>query len=530
MTTRLRRRCFSTATAVGLWAGVLCGAAVAAEVPPASAPATAASHALPGQTFSVIDFGAIGDGKTMNTDALCKAIDACAAAGGGRVYLPAGTYVTGPVQLKSSIDLHLADGAVLQFSRNVQDYPLAATEYEGRSTVQARSPIWGENLRDVSITGGGAIDGSGDIWRPLKKSKVTPEYWDKVIKSGGVLDATGKTWWPSRAAMEGQAAFQKLREGNGAGSPARVEDYATFRELLRPPLILLSGCRNVVFDGPTFRNSPNWNINLNLCENVTLRNLTVFNPSFAQNGDGIDLGSCRNVLVSDCTVDVGDDGICLKSGRDEEGRRRGRPTENVTVRNCTVLHGHGGVVIGSEMSGGVRNVSVTNCVFRDTETGLRFKTARGRGGVVENIEISNIAMSNIAGEAITFDMFYATKSPRPEPVSERTPVFRQFLIRNVTCDGAGQAMEVRGLPEMPIADITFDRLRISAAEGASIVDAENIVLRDVRIQSQKGPPLQVQNVKNLSVDRLDGTLVEGAAAPATQPIAESKDERNARTR
>jgi len=232
--------------------------------------------------------------------------------------------------------------------------------------------------------------------------------------------------------------LQRLREGASkpGGDAARVEDYAKFKELLRPPLVLLTECRNVVLDGPTFRNSPNWNVNLNLCENVSLHNLNIYNPAYAQNGDGIDLGSCRNVIVDGCTVDVGDDAICLKSGRDEEGRRRGRPTENVTVRNCTVLHGHGGVVIGSEMSGGVRNVAVTNCVFRDTDTGLRFKTTRGRGGVVENIEISNIAMSNIAGEAITFDMFYAVKDPRPEPVSERTPVFRQFLIRNVTCDGA----------------------------------------------------------------------------------------------
>jgi DNA sulfur modification protein DndE len=223
--------------------------------------------------------------------------------------------------------------------------------------------------------------------------------------------------------------------------------------------------------------------------------------------------------VADSHFDVGDDAICLKSGRDEEGRRRGKPTENVTVRNCTVLHGHGGVVIGSEMSGGVRNVSVSNCVFRGTDIGLRFKTTRGRGGVVENVDITNVAMHDIVNEAISFDMYYMVKDPRPEPVSERTPAFRQFLIRNVTCDGAKRALLVRGLPEMPIEGITFERVRLSADEGASLVDAENIVLRDVQIRSRKSPPLQVQNVKNLTTDRVDAAVTETAASTAQKPEA-----------
>src|SRR5437762_158894 len=311
----------------------------------------AAADRVPGQTFNVLDYGAIADGRSINTNAIRKAINACAAAGGGRVWLPAGTYLTGPIVLKSDIDLHIAEGATILFSRNVDDFPLVQSEYEGRRTVQASSPISGDGLHDVSITGAGVIDGSGDVWRPLKKDKVSAEHWDRVIKSGGVVDDSGKTWWPSRAALDGQAELRKLREGDaGAGAPARIDDYAKFRELLRPPIVLLSQCRTVLLDGPTFRNSPNWNINLNLCDNVTVRNVTVLNPTYAQNGDGIDLGSCRNVLIADATVDVGDDGICLKSGRDEEGRRRGRPTENIVVRNCTVLHGHGGVVIGSEMS------------------------------------------------------------------------------------------------------------------------------------------------------------------------------------
>jgi DNA sulfur modification protein DndE len=519
----------TTRSSVLRWLRSCVLAAAVAGVTPVAFAADAAS---PGaavaavRSWSVTDFGGVGDGKAMNTDAFRKTIEACANAGGGRVLVPAGTYLTGPIELKSGVDLHVAAGATIQFSHNLDDFPLVASEYEGRGTVQARSPIWGEKLRDVSITGAGTIDGAGEAWRPLKKSKVTPEHWERVTKGGGVVEPDGKTWWPSRAAMEGQRELQRLREGDsrpGAAAP-RVEEYAKFKELLRPQMVLLTECRNVVLDGPTFRNSPNWNINLNLCENVRLRNLSIYNPAYAQNGDGMDLGSCRNVLVEDCTVDVGDDAICLKSGRDEEGRRRGKPTENVTVRNCTVLHGHGGVVIGSEMSGGVRNVSVINCVFKGTDTGLRFKTTRGRGGVVENVEVSNVAMSDIAGEAITFDMFYAVKDPRPEPVSERTPVFRQFYIRNVTCDGAKQAMAVRGLPELPIEGLTFERVRITADEGAMFVDARDVVLRDVQIRSRQSPPLQFQNVRNLTTERVDGVVtgaVTGAAA------AQKPEKRNA---
>src|SRR4051812_10885884 len=217
-----------------LWAVFAAGFMPAAS---AAEPTATASTPLPAvRSWAVTDYGAAGDGKAMNTEAFRKTIEACAGAGGGRVFVPAGTYVTGPIELKSGVDLHLAAGATIQFSRNLDDYPLAVAEYEGRSTVQARSPIWGEKLRDVSITGAGTIDGSGEVWRPLKKSKVTPEYWESVTKAGGVVEPDGKTWWPSRAAMEGQGELQRLREGDSkSGAAARVEDYAKFKELLRPP-------------------------------------------------------------------------------------------------------------------------------------------------------------------------------------------------------------------------------------------------------------------------------------------------------
>jgi DNA sulfur modification protein DndE len=470
------------------------------------------------RAYTITDFAAQGDGKTSNTDAFKKAIDACAAAGGGRVVVPAGTFLTGPVELKSHVDLHLDDGAVVLFSRNLNDYPLVPSNWEGRDTIMCQSPIHGHDLQDVSITGGGTIDAQGDAWRPVKQAKLNPEQWTALVKSGGYVDESTHTWYPSRAVVEGQGELKRLRASK---EPPRVQDYEKLRELLRPSLLLLSNCRGVVLDGPTFRNSPSWNLHLLLCDNVALRNLTVFNPAYAQNGDGMDLDACRNVVVADCKVDAGDDGICLKSGRDEEGRRRGRPTENVTITRCTVGHAHGGVVIGSEMSGGIRNITISDCAFHGTDTGLRFKSARGRGGTVENVNVSNIVMSDIASYAITFNMYYMAKSPRPEPgeagagrgsaaepaaepVSEKTPVFRQFHITNVVCESAGRAVEIRGLPEMPIEDIVLENVRIAADQGAAIVDAKDVTLRDVTVRSRALPVFKIQNATGLTMDHVAG--------------------------
>src|SRR5439155_14935527 len=274
---------------------------------------------------------------------------------------------------------------------------------------------------------------------------------------------------PTIGAKEGNAIAQKLR---GSGLPLRAQDYAPARDALRPNLLKLTRCKGLRLDGPTFRNSPAWNLHLLLCENVNIRNVTVQNAWNAQNGDALDMDSCRNVTVADSLFDAGDDAICIKSGKDEAGRKRGIPCENIAISNCTVLHGHGGVTIGSEMSGGVRNVSVRNCLFRGTDIGLRFKTTRGRGGVVENIDIANIVMYDIRCEAISLNMYYWIKGePVPEPVSERTPAFRDFSIRNIVCHGANRALEIRGLPEMPVERVTLENCRIAARRGAMIDDA-----------------------------------------------------------
>lgn len=450
--------------------------------------------------FNVVDYGAAANGVTKDTSALTEAIEA-AAASGGKVVIPPGTYLTGPITLRSRVELHVEAGATVLFSREYADYPLVQTSFEGLQSVRCTAPINGHDLRDVAITGKGTFDGQGQAWRPVKRSKMIPQQWAELLASGGVTDPSGQTWWPTEQARDGRAYLDKLQ---ASGQPVRVEDYEPIRAHLRPCLLELTECRDVLLEGPTFQNSPSWNLHPLLCDRVIVRNVNVLNPWWSQNGDGLDLDSCRDCLVADSHFDVGDDAICIKSGRDEVGRRLGRASENITVRNCTVAHGHGGVVIGSEMSGGVRNVDVANCAFDGTDVGLRFKTTRGRGGVVENVRISNITMANIRNEAILFDMYYAVRQDCPEPLSERTPHFRNFHIANIVCRSAGRAIALRGLPERPIEAVTIENAILVAQAGVSLSHAKDITFVGVQVECAQPPVLQCRHVENLALRRFSG--------------------------
>lgn len=458
------------------------------------------------KTFGVTSYGAVGDGKTTNTAALQSAIDACAKAGGGRVLIPAGTYLTGPIHLQSNVDLHADAGAVVLFSRNAADYPMIYTDFDGPNTVECTSPLTADGLHDISITGTGTFDGQGEAWRPVKKEKQSRDQWSKLVHSGGVVDSAGTTWYPFPTAVKDAQAF---KEAQANGTLKTLLDYERFRDQFRPVLLAISDCRNVLLDGPTFRNSPNWDVRPFLCTDMVVRNVTIFNPAYAQNGDGIDIDSCSNFTMTDSTVNAGDDAICLKSGRDEEGRKLHRPTENIVISHCTVGTGHGGITIGSEMSGDVRNVTVSHCTLNGTDGGLRFKSVRGRGGVVENIHISDIVMSHIQQGAIEFDMYYGIKNPAMavEPVGDGTPRFRDFQISNVTCDGAQTALFFRGLAEMPISGITLDNVHITAQKPGEIVNAKDVTLDDVAIHTPTRGKVTIQNVKNLVTREVDGVAI-----------------------
>lgn len=465
---------------------------------------------FPDKKFNIVDYGAVGDGKTMNTAAIAKAITACANAGGGQVVIPAGIWLTGPMQLQSHVNLHTEQGALVIFSPNRNDYPLIDTWFEGRPEYRCMAPIFGENLENIAITGDGVFDGSGEAWRPVKKFKTTDRQWQALLASGGVLDQNGTTWWPSETARDGEEFLAHLRK---SGKQPLREDYEKVRDFLRPVLLQLSRCKKILLDGPTFQNSGAWNLHPLMSENITIRNITVRNPWYSQNGDGLDLESCRNVAVYNCKFDVGDDAICLKSGRDEAGRRRGVPTENVQIYDCVVYYGHGGFVIGSEMSGGVRNIEVRDCVFIGTVTGLRFKSTRGRGGVVENIHISRIFMKDIPAAAITFNMFYSGQAPIADPgqatgfdaeqavpVSAQTPQFRNIFITEVIARGAAQAVELHGLPEMPLQNVEMKNISISAQKGLFGVNADRVKLINVEILPQQGPVLAWHNGTNITIE------------------------------
>lgn len=446
---------------------------------------------IPERKMAITEFGGVGDGVTLNTAAFRRSMEQLSKLGGGTLVVPAGVWLTGPLVLCSNLELHLEKGALLLFTPDYDAYPLVKTVFEGQETWRCQSPISGKRLKNVAITGEGAIDGSGQIWRPLKRDKVTPGFWKKVVESGGFVK--GKSvWLPTEKSLLGDSLLRL------PGYRMTEKDWYAVKDYLRPVMISLIECERVLLEGVLFQNSPGWNVHPLMCEQVIVDGVTIRNPSYAQNGDGLDLESCRNVLVVNSTLDVGDDAICLKSGRDEEGRRRGRPTENVIVDNCRVFKGHGGFVVGSEMSGGVRNVAVSNCIFLGTDVGLRFKSCRGRGGVVENIYVDHISMYDIVGEPLLFDLYYGDKKQQSEqvPVSEATPVFRNIEVKNLVAGRAGKGMFFNGLPERNIENIRIEDAVIQARTASRISETDGVCFRHVHLTAEDGPVLILNQVKN----------------------------------
>ena len=458
--------------------------------------------------ISVVDFGGLGDGYTLNTQSFSKAIDALSKKGGGTLVVPAGVWFTGPIELKSNINLHLNKGALILFSPDFNLYPLVNTIFEGLETRRCQSPISARNAENIAITGEGSIDGSGEAWRPLKRAKVTDLQWKAVVKSGGVLK-NPNYWFPSEKSLKGES----LSDMNVPRGQLSDSDWNEIKDFLRPAMINFIECKNVMLQGVLFENSPSWNIHPLMCTNLIIDNIMVRNPSYAQNGDGIDVESCKNVLIVNSSFDVGDDAICIKSGKDEEGRRRARPTENVIVDNCKVFKGHGGFVVGSEMSGGVKNISVRNCQFLGTDVGLRFKSNRGRGGVVENIYVSDIYMFDIATDSFLFDLYYGGKSASESledgdqnptvdqipQVTVETPVFRNIYVKNIVSRNARRAMFFNGLPEMNISNINVENAMISSQYGAVISESDGIKFKNIHIIPKTGAALVLQNVKNFEL-------------------------------
>ena len=419
-------------------------------------------------SLCITEFGAIGDGATLATASIQKSIDAAASRGGGTVIVPAGNFITAAIWLRSNINLHLEPGAVLLGAQDIAQFPMWTPAWEG---VASHAPLIGaEGLDNVSITGRGTIDGRGKIW------------WERMKE----LD------------------------------------------LVRPRLIRLVDCRNVLVEGVTLTNSPSWTLNPLACDEVTIRGVIIRNPPASPNTDGINPDSCRNVHISDCHIDVGDDCVTIKSGSEENGRRQLRACENIVITNCTMIHGHGGVVTGSEMSGGVRNVAISNCTFVGTDRGIRIKSRRGRGGAVEDIRVSNIVMDQVLCPLV-INLFYGcgawgqskVTDQSPQPVTQRTPRFRRLRFSNITARRVKySAAYVVGLPEMFVEDIAYNDVSVyldpentEAGQSAMapgqpdlcragfvLKNVEKVRLNNVQVFDQLGPAVTVSNARDVTMD------------------------------
>ncbi|RZK55951.1 MAG: glycoside hydrolase family 28 protein [Pedobacter sp.] len=401
--------------------------------------------------YNVLTYGAKNDSSKLATTAIKNAIDAAVKKGGGTIYFPAGKYLTGPIHLKSNITILIDAGAELHFSDDFDQYlPMVKSRYEG-----------------VDVT------------------SFSPLFY---AYKEGYKEGQARSKW--------QLKFDELNKDILLpDDPKQMK-----RGFLRPPFIQFMYSKNILIEGITIRNSPFWTVNPEFCENVKVHAVTIFNPhKNAPNTDGINPESCKNVHISDCHISVGDDCITIKSGKDGPGRKMATPAENHTITNCTMLSGHGGVVIGSEMSGDVRKITISNCVFDGTDRGIRIKSARGRGGIVEEIRVSNIVMKNIKEQAIVLDLQYAKTTV--EPVSERTPRFRNIHFSNITGQ-VNQAAYLNGLEEMPIENITFSDINLDAKSGVNISNSNRIEFHNVQINTEIGAGVIASKVNYLTLDNV----------------------------
>jgi len=404
-------------------------------------------------------YGALGEGKTLDTCAMQAAIDACARLGGGTVFIPAGQYLVGTLFLRDRVTLHLDAGATLLGSQDPADYPVTSNRWEGREQLTYAPLIAGNGLENVTITGRGIINGQGNSWWQA--------FHDKTLT------------YP------------------------------------RPRLIGFADCRNILIEGVTFTNSPSWTVNQVRCENVNIRGLTILNPPDSPNTDGINPDSCHHVRISDCYVSVGDDCISIKAGTEYELPERRATCCEIVIANCVLERGHGGIVIGSEMSGGVRNVVISNCVFVGTDRGIRLKSRRGRGGVVENISVTNIIMDGVLCP-FTMNLYYncggaqgdkTVADKNPLPVDSDTPVFRHIQISHVTAvDVKIAAGFLYGLAEMPLEDISFSDISVSLSSGAAPDYPE--MADDIQRMSQAG--FFIRNAIRIRFERVEVTGQVGA--------------------
>lgn len=404
--------------------------------------------------YLVTAFGAKGDGTTKNTEAFKKAIEACNAGGGGKVIVPAGNFLTGPIYLKSNVNLYVSEGATITFSQDTKDYPIVLTRWEGMDCMNYSPQIYAYNEENIAITGKGTLNGNASdaVWWPWKGSKN--HGW----KQGDPNQFKARE--ALHIQMKDKVDPRKRIYGDG--------------HYLRPYMIQPYNCKNLLISGVKLIDSPMWFISPVMSENITIEKVTII--AHGPNTDGCDPEACKNVLIKDCYFDTGDDCIAIKSGRDEDGRDNKRPAENHIIEGCTMKDGHGGVVIGSEIAGGARNIFAVNCKMdsKNLDRVLRVKTSSSRGGTIENIFLKDITVGSFGESAIHFNMFY-------ENPGKFMPTIRNIWVENLTVEKGGEyAIWVKAYKESPI---------------------ENLKVVNCKMNGIK-TPLKIDNVKNMQLDNV----------------------------
>lgn len=409
---------------------------------------------FPDRDFAVTDHGAKGDGQTDCTEAFKKAIEAAHAAGGGRVVVPEGTFFCGPIHLKSGVNLHVSRDAVIRFSVSPGAYPTVYTRFEGTECMNYSPLIYAYEQENIAITGAGTLDGQ----------------------------ASDDNWWAWKT-TQGQDV-QALRDQGETGAPVSQRVYGKRRKL-RPNMIQPYKCRNVLIEGVTIRNSPMWHIHPVLSNNITVRNVKVI--GHGPNNDGCNPESCRDVLIEGCYFDTGDDCIAIKSGRNNDGRRVNVPSENIVIRNCRMSDGHGGVVIGSEMTGGARNIFAENCSMDspNLDRALRIKTNSVRGGTVENVYLRKITIGEVAEAVLKVNFYYGEAD-----TGDYVPTVRNIHMENVTSRKSKYALSIRGYDRSPITGIFLKNCAFANVEKPNLlVGAKELVVESVTIN---GEPMRLE--------------------------------------
>jgi hypothetical protein len=432
--------------------------------------------------FDIRQFGAIEGGTKKCTEAIQKAIAKAAEEGGGRVVVPKGTWLTGAIHLDNNINLYLAKGAELLFSQDPNDYlPAVFSRHEDTECYKFSAFVYANGKHNIGITGEGTLNGQGKPWWSWKKTHQAST--ERVIEMGN----------------DNLPVIERMFDGTNGN-------------FLRPAFFQPMNCSNVLVEGVTFLYGAFWTITPTYCDTVIVRKVRIKTEGtygHTPNGDGVDPSSSTNVLIEYCEFDTGDDCIAIKSGRDKDGLRVNRPTENVIVRHCVGLRGHGGVVVGSETSGGVRNIYAHDCRFNGTDRIVRVKTARGRGGILENMWFEHLSADTIQMEAIRINMLYTGQRLPAQPISDATPIIRNLHFSDISCMyGRSFALEILGLPERPVENVVFSNISMKAAKGIHCVDADSMRFSDVNVMPSSWPVAAITDAGDVLFERLK--VPEGA--------------------